>query len=93
MKTSRTYKFRGKVLPDGHLSVPEEVAQIPGEEFEVSMTPIDDIKSLVIQYLEGTLEKKGWFRDIELDSPKVREAVTKVFSTSEIEAIMQSIRK
>ena len=94
METSKTYKFIGKVLSDGHLSVPEEVAQVPGKEFEVLMTPMDDIKSLLTQYIGGTLERKGWFKDIKLDSPKrVQEAIRDAFGTSEIEAIIESVRK
>ena len=61
MEASKTYRFLDKVLSDGHLSVPEEVAQVPGKEFEVSMTPVDHIKSLLTQYIGGTLERKRWF--------------------------------
>jgi hypothetical protein len=45
MKTlGKTYKFIEKVLPDGHLSIPDEIAGEADKEFEVTVTHVDDIK-------------------------------------------------
>lgn len=37
---NKIYRFKSKVLPDGHLSLPEEVAKATGEEFEVTLNPV-----------------------------------------------------
>lgn len=90
---TKTYSFRGKVLTDGHLSIPAEVAKDTGKEFEVLMTPIDDIKSSISLYLEGRLEKKGKIKDLTLDSAKIEDAVKTAFGTTDIDAILESIRE
>ena len=87
---NKAYKFIGKVLPDGHLSIPAEIARdTAGKEFEVLMTPIDDIKSSISLYLEGRLEKKGCIKDLSLDSAKIEDAVKKAFGTTNIDVILR----
>ena len=57
--TIKTYKFFGKILPDGHLSVPAELGEDTGREFEVIMKPVNDIARTVSLYLDGKVERKG----------------------------------
>ena len=90
---NRTYKFKSRILPDGHLSVPDEISRVTDKEFEVTMTPIDDIKSVVSRYLGGQIKKNGWITDIGLDSEKIEEAVKITFGTTNIDEIIQSIRR
>lgn len=89
----KTYKFIGKVLPDGHLSIPEEVAKSKVDEFEVTLTPLDDIKKMILLYRNGLIEKKGAINDIELDSERIAEAVRKNFGATNIDDIIESVRK
>ena len=93
MESLKTYKFKGKILPDGHLLVPEELAELRGTEFEVFMAPVDGIKKLVSLYLEGNLEKKGTMRDINLDAAAIEDAIKAAFGTTEIHTIVDSVRK
>jgi len=91
--TAKTYKFIGKVLPDGHLSIPEDVAKDTGSEFEVLLTPVNDIKKLVSLYLEGRLERKGRFEDIKLDAERIAAAIKKTFGTDNIDDIIDAVRR
>jgi hypothetical protein len=90
---NRTYKFRSRILPDGHLSVPDEISRATDKEFEVTITPIDDIKSIISRYLDGQIEKRGRITDISLNSEDIEEAVKITFGTSNIDEILQSIRR
>lgn len=92
-RTAKTYKFIGKVLPDGHLSIPEDVAKDTGSEFEVLLTPVNDIKKVVSLYLEGRLERKGRFEDIKLDAERIAEAIKKTFGTDNIDDIIDTVRR
>jgi hypothetical protein len=91
--TAKTYKFIGKVLPDGHLSIPEDIAKDMGSEFEVLLTPVDDIKKLISLYLEGRLERKGRIEDIKLDAERIAEAIKKTFGTDNIDDIIDAVRR
>jgi len=91
--TAKTYKFIGKVLPDGHLSIPEDVAKDTGGEYEVLLTPVDDIKRLISLHLEGRLERKGRFEDIKLDAERIAEAIKKTFGTDNIDDIIDAVRR
>jgi hypothetical protein len=93
MQLAKTYKFIGKLLPDGHLSVPDEVAKDKAVEFEVTMTPVDDINNMISLYLDGTLEKSGRFEDITLDTSDVEQAIKDTFGTTDVDAIMNIIRR
>ena len=90
---AKTYKFIGKVLPDGHLSIPDEVAKSKVDEFEVTMTPVDDIKKMILLYRKGLIEKKSTINDIELDSERIEKAVRKTFGTTNIDEIIETVRK
>ncbi len=90
----KTYRFKGKVLPDGHLSIPDELAtSAVGKEFEVVMTSIDDIQHAVSLYLEGNLKKKGKIKDLILDSANIEKAVKTAFDTTNISDIIEIVRK
>lgn len=91
--TKNTYRFRSKILPDGHLSVPEEISTETGKEFDVTITPIDDVKSSVSLYLEEQLKKSGRLADIKLDSEGIVAAVKASFGTTDIDAIINSVRR
>lgn len=98
MKTlSKTYKFIGKVLSDGHLSIPDEIAGEADKEFEVTMTPVDEIKKIITLYLQGRIEKKGALKDItknlNLDPAKIEEAIKEAFGTTDVDVIMNAIRR
>src|SRR3989304_346776 len=67
-KLKNTYRFRSKVLPDGHLSVLEEIGAATGREFDVTITPIDDVKNSVSLYIEERLKRGGRIGDITLVS-------------------------
>ena len=94
MKTiTKTYKFISKILPDGHLSLPDEVAKGAIKEFEVTLTPVDDIKKTIQMYLVGRIEKRGKLRDMVLDSTEIEKAAKKAFGTNDIDVIMEAVRK
>lgn len=93
--TIKTYKFIGKILPDGHLSVPVELREDTGREFEVIMKPVDDIARAISLYLEGKTEKKGRIEDINRVFPaeEIEEAITRTFGTANIDEIVNTVRK
>lgn len=35
--------FIGRILPDGHLSLPEEAAKDIGKSFQVTLVPLDEL--------------------------------------------------
>ncbi len=88
-----TYKFIGKVLPDGHLSLPADLAAENGQEFEVTIRPLDETYETVSRYLEGKIEKTGSFEDIALPAEKIRNAVESVFGTTNIDEIIDKVRR
>lgn len=90
---TKTYKFIGKVLPDGHLSIPDEVAKDAGSEYEVTMTPVDDIKKTILLYRKGLIKKKGRFEDIKLDSERIAKAIEETFGTANIDEIIDAVRR
>ena len=89
----KTYKFIGKVLPDGHLSLPEEVAQGQVKEFEVTIKPVDRVKETVAQYFKGGIGKKGRLKDLALDSRAIEQAAKEAFGVDTIDDIMDAVRK
>lgn len=91
--TAKTYKFIGKVLPDGHLSIPEDIAKDMGSEFEVHLTPVDDTRKLISLYLEGRLERTGSILDIKFDADRIAEAIKKTFGTDNIDDIIDAVRR
>lgn len=91
--TIKKYKFIGKVLADGHLSLPDEVAQGQVKEFEVTMQPVDRVKETMTAYLEDRVPKKGRLKDIALDAPALESAAKKFFGTDRIDDIIDAVRK
>jgi hypothetical protein len=91
--TAKTYKFIGKVLPDGHLSIPEDVAKESGSEFEVILTPVDETKKLISLYLEGHLERTGRFEDIVFNASEIEKAVKDAFGTTDVDVLIDMIRR
>jgi hypothetical protein len=90
---NKTYRFRGKVLPDGHLSVPDEISRAAGSEFEVTITSVDAVKESTARYLAGKMERRGSVADMPLDSADLEKAVAAAFGTADIDAILQSVRR
>ncbi|MDN3512963.1 MAG: hypothetical protein NG747_01030 [Candidatus Brocadia sp.] len=62
-------KFIGKVLPDGHLSLPEDTAKEVGCVFEVVLTPI--VKSDIHRYAESLAKEKGFSELTEEDIERI----------------------
>lgn len=91
--TLKSFKFVGKVLPDGHLSLPEEAAKETGKEFEITMKQVDDIHRMVSLYLEGKMDKQGSIRDIVLPSLEIEEEIKTAFGTNDVDAVLNSLRK
>jgi hypothetical protein len=94
MKTiSTAYKFIGKVLPDGHLSIPDEVAKGTIKEFEVTMIPADGIKKQISRYLEDSIKRNGKMKDVSLNTAEIEKAIRNTFGTTDIDVIIDSVRK
>ena len=97
MKTlSRTYKFIGKILPDGHLSIPEEVLKDTVKEFEVTMTPVDDIRKIMAQYRSGEIKKTRKFADITFspsEIEEIRSAICGTFGTTDVDTLIDMVRR
>lgn len=60
-------KYIGKVLQDGHLSLPKEIAKDVGKEFEVILFPKEDIYS----YSDKIAKEKRFFQYTEEDIEKI----------------------
>jgi len=91
--SSKAYKFIGSVLPDGHLSIPEEVVKSPVKEFEVTMKPVDRVKETITRYIDGRIAKKGKLKDLALDARAIEQAAKEAFGADSIDDIMETIRK
>ncbi len=66
---TNTKTFIGKVLPDGHLSLPEDTAKEVGSVFEVVLTPIE--KSDIHRYAESLVKEKGFSELTEEDIERI----------------------
>ena len=64
MSTLSARKFIGKVLPDGHLSLPADAAKEVGSVFEVILMPVEGPD--IYDYAE-TLAKEKRFPDLSLE--------------------------
>ncbi len=91
--TAKSYKFIGRVLPDGHLSLPQEAAGDTGKEFEVVMRPLDDTARSVALYLDGKLEKTGKIADLVLPRQEIEAAIERAFGSTDIDEILRSVRR
>ncbi len=64
----KAQKFIGKVLPDGHLSLPKDIAK-KGEVFEVILIPFKEAE--IHSYAENLAEEKGFSKLTEKDIEKI----------------------
>lgn len=62
-------KFIGKVLPDGHLSLPEETAREVGKIFEVILIPVEEAE--VYSHAETLAKEKGFSKLTEEEVERI----------------------
>jgi hypothetical protein len=94
METNQTtYTFIGKVLPDGHLSLPPDLAAEHGQEFEVTVKPLNETREVVARYLDGRIEKTRSFEEILLPAETIRKAVEAAFGTGNVDEIIERVRR
>ncbi|MGR3309497.1 MAG: hypothetical protein ACUZ77_01875 [Candidatus Brocadiales bacterium] len=62
-------KFISKVLPDGHLSLPEDTAKEVGKVFEVLLIPLEEAE--VYSYAETLAKEKGFSKLTEEDIERI----------------------
>lgn len=62
-------KFFGKVLPDGHLSLPEELAKEVGKVYEVILVAVGGTD--VYSYAEAFAREKGFSSYAEEDIARI----------------------
>lgn len=62
-------RFIGKVLPDGHLSLPDETAKEVGSIFDVVLMPVED--SEIYSFAESLAREKGFIDVSEEDVEKI----------------------
>jgi len=55
---STVKRFIGKVLPDGHLSLPDETAKEVGSVFDVFLMPVEDPE--IYSFAESLAREKGF---------------------------------
>lgn len=93
---TKTYRFIGRILPDGHMSIPEDLKTEAGREFEVVLTPLDDIRNTILLYRKGLIKKKGKFEDIIFtpsEIEEVRSAIYETFGTNDVDTLIDIVRK
>lgn len=62
-------RFIGKVLPDGHLSLPEDTAKEVGSVFDVVLMPVGETD--IYSYAESLAKEKGFANLTEQDVEKI----------------------
>jgi hypothetical protein len=62
-------KFISKVLPDGHLSLPEETAKEVGKVFEVILIPLQEAD--IYSYTEALAKEKNFSQLTEEDIERI----------------------
>ncbi len=62
-------RFIGKVLEDGHLSLPEDIAKEKGKTFEVILLPVEGPD--IFSYTETLAKEKGVSHLTEKDIEKI----------------------
>ena len=62
-------KFISKVLPDGHLSLPEDTAKDVGKVFEVILIPLEEAD--IYPYAETLAKEKGFSKLAEEDIERI----------------------
>lgn len=68
MKTA-VRRFIGKVLPDGHLSLPEDAAKEIGNVFDVVLMPVEEPD--IYSYAESLAKERGFSDLTEQDIEKI----------------------
>jgi hypothetical protein len=68
MKTTAR-RFIGKVLPDGHLSLPEDAAKEVGSVFDVILMPMEEPD--LYSYAESLAKEKGFAELTEQDVERI----------------------
>ena len=62
-------RYIGKVLPDGHLSLPEDTAKDVGSVYEVVLMPLEEPD--IYSYAESVAREKGFADMTEADIEKI----------------------
>ena len=62
-------RFIGKVLPDGHLSLPDETAKEVGSVFDVVLMPVEGAE--VYSFAESLAREKGFITFTEEDIERI----------------------
>jgi hypothetical protein len=68
MKTT-VKRFIGKVLPDGHLSLPDETAKEVGSVFDVVLMPVEDLE--IYSFAGSLAREKGFVNFTEKDVERI----------------------
>ncbi len=68
MKTAAK-RFIGKVLPDGHLSLPDDTAKEVGSVFDVVLMPVDEPE--IYSFAESLAREKGFINFTEEDVDRI----------------------
>ena len=68
MKTA-VKRFIGKVLPDGHLSLPDDTAKEVGSVFDVVLMPVDEPE--IYSFAESLAREKGFINFTEEDVDRI----------------------
>jgi hypothetical protein len=68
MKTA-VKRFIGKVLPDGHLSLPDDTAREVGSVFDVLLMPVEDPE--IFSFAESLAREKGFINLTEEDVERI----------------------
>lgn len=66
---STVKRFIGKVLPDGHLSLPDETAKEVGSVFDVFLMPVEDPE--IYSFAESLAKEKGFINLTEEDVERI----------------------
>ena len=62
-------RFIGKVLPDGHLSLPEDTSKEVGKFFEVILLPVEETE--IYTYAEALAKERGFSELTEEDIERI----------------------
>jgi len=62
-------RFIGKVLPDGHLSLPDDTAKEVGSVFDVVLIPLEDLE--IYSFAESLAREKGFINLTEEDVERI----------------------
>jgi hypothetical protein len=68
MKTA-VKRFIGKVLPDGHLSLPDDTAKKVGSVFDVVLMPVEEPE--IYSFAESLAREKGFINFTEEDVDRI----------------------